>query len=72
MPFLEVRDFEDYIRNDVSLGGRDTHIRTSARYSRSILWNSSAVVLLIAERRGGLTRAMTDVLDEFDRVSWQE
>ena len=44
LPFLESRDFEDAIRNAVSLGGdTDTLGAITGSIAEAVLWNSSSV-----------------------------
>lgn len=65
--FLEARDFEDAIRNAVSLGGDTDTLGAITGSIAEAFYGIPAV--LIAECRRRLDEGlMTDVLDEFDRV----
>ena len=65
--FLESRDFEDAIRNAVSLGGDTDTLGAITGSIAEAFYGIPAV--LIAECRRRLDEGlMTDVLDEFDRV----
>ena len=65
--FLEARDFEDAIRNAVSLGGDTATLGAITGSIAEAFYGIPAV--LIAECRRRLDEGlMTDVLDEFDRV----
>ena len=64
---LESRDFEDAIRNAVSLGGDTDTLGAITGSIAEAFYGIPAV--LIAECRRRLDEGlMTDVLDEFDRV----
>ena len=65
--FLEARDFEDAIRNAVSLGGDTDTLGAITGSIAEAFYGIPAV--LIAECRRRLDEGlMTDVRDEFDRV----
>ena len=65
--FLEARDFEDAIRNAVSLGGDTDTLGAITGSIAEAFYGIPAV--LIAECRSRIDEGlMTDVLDEFDRV----
>ena len=66
--FLEARDFEDAIRNAVSLGGDTDTLGAITGSIAEAFYGIPAV--LIAECRRRLDEGlMTDVLDEFDRAA---
>ena len=65
--FLEARDFEDAIRNAVSLGGDTDTLGAITGSIAEAFYGIPAV--LVAECRSRLDEGlMTDVLDEFDHV----
>ena len=65
--FLEARDFEDAIRNAVSLGGDTDTLGAITGSIAEAFYGIPAV--LIAECRSRIDKdLMTDVLDEFDHV----
>ena len=65
--FLESQDFEDAIRNAVSLGGDTDTLGTITGSIAEAFYGIPAV--LVAECRSRLDEGlMTDVLDEFDHA----
>ena len=65
--FLESQDFEDAIRNAVSLGGDTDTLGTITGSIAEAFYGIPAV--LVAECRSRLDEGlMTDVLDEFDHI----
>lgn len=69
--FLESRDFEDAIRNAVSLGGDTDTLGAITGSIAEVFYGIPTV--LIAECRSRIDEGlMTDVLDEFDHVLGRE
>ena len=65
--FLESKDFEDAVRNAVSLGGDPDTLGDSTGSFAGAFYGITAV--LIAECKSRIDKGlMTDILDEFDHV----